>query len=148
MDKNKPYNELPLLPPQVEVETKEILKKAIVANKALANLNGLANAMPNDSILVNGIVLQEARLSSEIENIVTTSDELYKAVADTKQVISPAVKEVLCYREALWHGFNTIKKRPLSTNLFIDIVSIIRGVNAGIRCVPGTTIANAKTTKA
>lgn len=145
MHKNKPYNELPLLPPQIEIETKKTLKKAIAANKALANLNGLANAMPNDSILVNGIVLQEARLSSEIENIVTTNDELYKAAADTKLAISPAAKEVLRYREALWRGFNAIKKRPLSTNLFIDIVSIIRGVDVGIRRVPGTTIANAKT---
>lgn len=147
MDKNKPYNELPLLPPQIEVETKKVLKKAIIANKALANLNGLTNAMPNDAILVNGIVLQEARLSSEIENIVTTNDELYKAAADTKLAISPSAKEVLRYREALWHGFNAIKKRPLSTNLFIDIVSIIRGIDAGIRRVPGTTIANAKTSE-
>lgn len=147
MDKNKPYNELPPLPPHVEIETKEVLKKAIIANKALANLNGLANAMPNDAILVNGIVLQEARLSSEIENIVTTNDELYRAVANTKSAISPPAKEVLRYREALWHGFNAIKKQPLSTNLFIDIVSIIRGINVGIRRVPGTTIANAKTGK-
>jgi len=145
MDKNKPYNELPLLPPQAEVETQKILKKAISANKALANLNGLANAMPNDAILVDGIVLQEARSSSGIENIVTTNDELYRAVADTKLEISPAAKEVLRYREALWYGFNAIKKRPLTTNLFVDIVSIIRGASMGIRRVPGTKIANGKT---
>lgn len=145
MNKNQPFNELPLLPPQVELETKALLKKAIAANKALANLNGLANAMPNESILVNSIVLQEARLSSEIENIVTTSDELYKAAADAKLNVSPEAKEVLRYREALWHGFNAIKKRPLSTNLFIETVAIIRNVDVGIRHVPGTTIANAKT---
>jgi len=145
MNKNQPFNELPLLPPQVELETKALLKKAIAANKALANLNGLANAMPNESILVNSIVLQEARLSSEIENIVTTSDELYKAAADAKLNVSPEAKEVLRYREALWHGFNAIKKRPLSTNLFIETVAIIRNVDVGIRHVTGTTIANAKT---
>ena len=143
----KPYNELPLLPPQVELETKETLKKAIAANKALANLNGLSSAMPNEDILVNGIVLQEARLSSEIENIVTTNDELYQAAADTKLAVSPETKEVLSYREALWHGFSAVNKRPLSTNLFIEIVSIIRGVDVGIRRVPGTMIVNTKTGK-
>lgn len=149
MNKNKPYNELPLLPPQIEIETKAVLKKAITANRALANLNGLANAIPNEDILLNGIVLQEARLSSEIENIVTTNDEIYKAAADGKSSVSPEAKEVLRYREALWHGFSAIKKRPLSTNLFIEIVSIIRGIDdLGIRRVPGTTIANAKTGEA
>lgn len=148
MNKNKPYNELPHLPPTIEIETKTVLKKAIDANKALANLNGLANAIPNDGILVNGIVLQEARISSEIENIVTTNDELYKAAADIKLATTHEAKEVLRYREALWHGFNAIKKRPLSTNLFLEIVSIIRDTNIGIRRVPGTTIANAATGEA
>ena len=148
MDKNKPFNDLPLLPPQVDIETKTILKKAIAANRALANLNGLASAIPNEDILLNGIVLQEARLSSEIENIVTTNDDLYRAAADMKLSVSHEAKEVLRYREALWHGFNAIKKRPLSTNLFVDIVSIIRGVDVGVRRVPGTTIANAKTGEA
>jgi len=145
MTKNKPFNDLPLLPPAVEVETKAVLKKAIAANKALAELNGLANAIPNESILVNGIILQEARLSSEIENIITTSDDLYKAAVDEKLATDPQAKEVLRYRQALWHGFNAIKKRPLSTNLFVEVVAIIRNVDAGIRCVSGTTIVNSKT---
>jgi len=148
MNRNKPYNELPLLPPPIDMESKAILKKAITANKALASLSGLANAIPDEDILLNGIVLQEARLSSEIENIVTTNDDLYKAAADAKLIISPESKEVLRYREALWYGFNAIKSRPLSTNLFIEIVSIIRDVDAGIRRVPGTTITNARTHEA
>jgi Fic family protein len=145
MIRNKPFNDLPLLPPSVNLEATKILKKAITANRALAELNGLANAIPNADVLVNGIVLQEARLSSEIENIVTTSDELYRAAADEKLATDPQAKEVLCYRQALWHGFEKIKKKPLSTNLFIEIVSIIKNVDIGIRRVPGTTIANSKT---
>ena len=145
MDKNKPFNDLPLLPPKVEIETKAILKKAIVANRALADLNGAANAIPNANILLNSIALQEARLSSEIENIVTTNDDLYKAAADKKLATDPQSKEVLRYREALWFGLNAIKKRPLSTNLFADIVAIIRDVDVGIRKVPGTKIASSKT---
>lgn len=144
MDRNQPYNDLPLLPPTVELDSKEILKKAIAANKKLAELKGSVNSIPNQGILVNGIVLQEARLSSEIENIVTTNDELYKAAADEKLATNPHAKEVLLYRQALWHGFNSLKKKPLATNLFIEIAEIIKGRNIGIRRVPGTKIANSK----
>ena len=73
-DRNRPYNDLPLLPPAVELETPAILKQAITANRVLAELKGLAQRIPNQGILINGLVLQEARLSSEIENILTTND--------------------------------------------------------------------------
>lgn len=82
----KPYNELPLLPPNVEVETKKILKQAIASNKILAELKGRADEIPNQLMLVNAITLQEAKDSSEIENIVTTQDTLYKAFSSN---ISP-----------------------------------------------------------
>lgn len=144
MNRSQPYNDLPLLPPTVDIETKEILKKAIAANRQLAELKGKVKAIPNQDILVNGIILQEARLSSEIENIVTTNDELYKAAADEKSGTDSHSKEVLRYKEAIWHGFNSLKERPLTTNLFIELVAIIKNKNIGVRKVPGTKIANSR----
>jgi len=144
MDRNRPYNNLPFLPPNVDLEAPILLKKAITANRHLAELNGSVRTIPNHSVLVNGIVLQEARLSSEIENIVTTNDELYRAAADEKLAKNPHAKEVLRYREALWHGLNALQSKPLSTNLFIDLVSIIKQQKMDIRKVPGTKIASQK----
>lgn len=144
MNRNQPFNDLPILPPAVELETPLILKKAIAANRKLAELKGLVHSIPNQAILIDGIILQEARLSSEIENIVTTNDELYKAAADEKLATDPQSKEVLCYRQALWHGYQQLKTRPLSTNLFIDLVAIIKNNPIGIRRVPGVRIGNSK----
>jgi Fic family protein len=142
----KPFNDLPLLPPKVDVETKVVLRKTISAGRALAELKGLGETIPNQALLVNSLVLQEAKASSEIENIITTNDALFKAfTAKTKQV-DPATKEVLRYREALWEGYQALKKRPvLSTNLFITIVQTIKKNQAGIRSTPGTTISNSAT---
>lgn len=128
MIRNQPYNDLPKLPPVADIETVTILKKAIKANRKLAELKGLVHSIPNQAILIDGIVLQEARLSSEIENIVTTNDELYKAASDERLATGPQSKEVLCYRQALWHGCQQLKTRPLSTNLFIELVAIINGL--------------------
>lgn len=144
MNKNQPFNDLPPLPPLVELETRAVLKKTVIANRQLAELKGLVNSIPNQSVLVNGIILQESRLSSEIENIVTTNDELYRAAADEKLATDPHAKEILRYRQALWYGYESLQHRPLSTNLFIKLVAIIKGVDIGIRCVPGTKIANSK----
>ena len=141
-DRTHPFNDLPLLPPDAELETWMVLKKVISATRALAELKGVADLIPDQRILVNSIILQEARLSSEIENIVTTSDDLYRAASDNLFQGDPATKEVLRYREALWHGFDALKSRPLSTNLFIELVKIIRQTDSGIRRVPGTVIAN------
>jgi Fic family protein len=143
-DRNRAYNDLPLLPPSIELETPAILKKAISANRVLAELKGLAKLIPNQGILINGIVLQEARLSSEIENILTTNDELYKAAADERLSTDVHTKEVLRYREALWHGYQALKQRPLTTNLFIEIAGIIKQSDMDIRRVPGTKIANSR----
>ena len=142
-DRNQPYNDLPLLPPAMELETKAVLKQAIAANRVLANLRGLAAQIPNQGVLINSIVLQEARLSSEIENIVTTNDELYRADADVDGKTDPHTKEVLRYRQALNFGFRQLKERPLSTNLFIDIVRTIKQVDLGVRRVPNTALKNA-----
>lgn len=141
-DRLLPYNDLPPLPPAGELETKAVLKQAIAANRVLANLRGLAAQIPNQGVLINSIVLQEARLSSEIENIVTTNDELYRADADANGKTDVHTKEVLRYRQALKHGFEALKNRPLATNLFIEIVRIIKEVDFGVRKVPGTALKN------
>lgn len=143
-DPQKPYNDLPLLPPPVELETRAVLKKAIAANKALAELKGAGELIPDQSLLIQAIGLQEAKLSSEIENIVTTNDELYRAFADDGLHSDPHTKEVLRYKDALWHGFSAIKsgKRPLTTVLFEEMFQIIKESSAGIRQTPGTKLAN------
>lgn len=143
IDPNKPYNELPLLPPKVDLESKLILKKAISANKALAELKGATNSIPNPEILITSITLQEAKSSSEIENVVTTNDKLFKALSAKSQNIDPATKEVIRYREALWEGYNQLKKNELlTTNLFIKIFQKIKETDAEIRKTPGTKLAD------
>ncbi len=147
-DRNSPYNALPPLPLELtnewaaRVETRRVLKEVIVASRELAELKGAGGAIPNQQILLTGILLQEARLSSEIENIVTTNDELYRANAgaDLFMQASPHTKEVLRYREALWHGFQELSRRPLGTNLFVDIASIIKDQPMRIRGLPGTRL--------
>lgn len=141
-DRSQPYNELPLLPPAVELESKAVLKQAIAANRVLANLRGLAAQIPNQAMLINSIVLQEARLSSEIENIVTTDDELYRADADADGKANTHTKEVLRYRQALFHGFQALKDRPLTTNLFVEIVQLIKRSTLQVRAIPGVVLKN------
>ncbi len=148
-DPSKPYNDLPLLPPKIEIETRTVLKKAISANRALAELKGVGETIPNQAILINSLVLQEAKASSEIENIITTNDALFRAFAVKMTSVDPATKEVLHYREALWEGFNLLKERELlTTNLFIKVVQTIKQNSAGIRRTPGTKVANAATGEA
>jgi Fic family protein len=144
--KDLPYNDLPLLPPKADLESKEILKKAIKANKALAKLVGSGRQLPNQSILINSIGLQEAKLSSEIENILTTNDELYIAFASEGRSTDLNTKEVLHYQDALWEGFKFVNKREiLTTNLFVKLYNIIKETDAGIRTLPGTKVANKAT---
>jgi Fic family protein len=145
-DPRKPYNSLPPLPPKSDIETKTILKKAIGAVRALAELKGLGETIPNQVLLLNSLVLQEAKDSSEIENIITTNDALFQAFTAKTSQVDPATKEVLRYREALWEGYDTLKTRPvLSTNLFVRVVQTIKENQAGIRNTPGTAIANTAT---
>lgn len=136
-DRNKPFNNLPLLPPTKELENDpEILKKLVSASRALASVNVEITKLPNPFMLINTIAIQEAKSSSEIENIFTTEDELFKAISDsTKEDISdPATREVLRYREALWTGYNSIVERgSLSLETIIDIVQQIKGTKLGIR---------------
>ncbi len=141
-DRQQPFNDLPGLPPMVDLESRAVLKQAIASNRVLANLRGLAGQIPNQGVLINSLVLQEARLSSEIENIVTTNDELYRADADADGKTDSHTKEVLRYRQALNYGFRELRSRPLATNLFIDVVQIIKEVELGIRKVHGTALTN------
>lgn len=138
-----PYNDLPLLPPKVDIETKEILRKTISAGRALAQLNGTLLNLPNPTLFLDTIYLQEAKASSEVENIITTNDELYKSLVADKKNENSATKEVLSYKEALWLGLEQLKEKPfITTNLCISIVQCIKQNTASIRVTPGTTLSN------
>lgn len=138
-----PYNSLPLLPPKADIETKNILRKTISAGRALAQLNGTLLNLPNPTLFLDTIYLQEAKASSEVENIITTNDELYKSLVADKKIENSATKEVLSYKEALWLGLEELKTKPfITTNLCIKIVQCIKQNNASIRNIPGTTLSN------
>jgi Fic family protein len=143
----KPYNDLPKLPPAADLETPTVLKAAILAHRELAELKGKAGIIPNQAILINSLILQEAKASSEIENVVTTNDKLYEAFSAGDDKYDPHTKEVLRYREALWTGFKQLEERPLSTDHFIDIVQTIKHDESGVRNTSGTVIANPNTRK-
>ncbi len=129
-DRNIPYNDLPLLTARNDVfEDKDILKKLVIASRALANVNGNINRLPNPFMLINTIALQEAKSSTEIENIFTTEDELYKAISEKNYEgkIDAATKEVLKYREALWSGFSKLKdSQKIEKKLIITIFNQIK----------------------
>ena len=144
-DRSKPFNNLPLLPPKADLETKEILTKTIKASRALAQLNGAIRNLPNPSLFLDTLHLQEAKASSEIENIITTNDDLYQSVVADKKFDNPATKEVISYKEAIWLGFKRLEKQPfITTNLCLELVQCIKQNSAGIRTTPGTTLSNAK----
>ncbi|MEZ5057024.1 MAG: Fic/DOC family N-terminal domain-containing protein [Saprospiraceae bacterium] len=143
-----PFNSLPPLPPVMDVNTTAILKKTISASRALAELKGALNILPNPNLFIDTIQLQEAQASSAIENIITTQDELFKQSIAEKLTTNPSIKEVLHYKDALWFGLNELKKKPLlTTNLFIKLVQIIKENSAGIRNTPGTQLKNPITGK-
>ena len=140
-----PYNNLPLLPPKADIETKKILRKTISAGRALAQLNGTLINLPNPTLFLDTIYLQEAKASSEVENIITTNDELYKYLVSDRKLENSANKEVLSYKEALWLGLEQLNKKPfITTNLCIKVVQCIKQNTATIRTTPGTTLSNNK----
>jgi len=143
-DPSRPYNDLPDLPPDIDFESKEVLRKVAKARAALAELKGISETIPNPELLLNSILLQEAKDSSEIENIVTTHDSLYKAaILDDRQ---PENKEVIRYRQAVWAGFDMLGKRGgINTNTAIKVYQILMGTSAEIRRVPGITLKNTRT---
>ncbi len=144
-DPTKPYNDLPDLPPPGELETREVLKACIEARAALARLDAEALRLPNPDILIGSLALFEARDSSEIENIVTTEDKLFQQSKLRDADADPATKEALRYRDALYSGYRKLREQPVSTRLAIETCSIIKGYQAEVRKVPGTTLTNKAT---
>ncbi len=124
------------------METKRVLRQLARSHRALAELKGYADTIPNKNILVNAVTINEAKDSSEIENIITTHDELFKAMSQ-QNYNNPAAKEVVNYRTALWHGYELVKARQiLTTNMIIEIQQLIEKNRAGIRKLPGTVLKN------
>ena len=144
-DPSKPYNDLALLPPTLDLESKAVLKACIEARAALAELKACGHLIPNQAVLINSIPLLEAQASSEIENIVTTSDRLFRFANQQSASIDPATKEALRYRTALNLGFEMLNTRPLSVLTAIAVCRAIKGVELDIRATPGTALINAAT---
>lgn len=143
-DPKQPYQDLPKLPPKADIETKRILRKCIDARAALAELKQAADLIPDPSILIRTLPLLEAKASSEIENIVTTTDKLFEHL-DSDSNADPATKEALRYSTALFRGFEALSKYPLSTRTAEEICSLIKGVEMSVRRVPGTALSNQTT---
>lgn len=131
----EPYAALPLLPPRGELETRAVLKATVAARDALGRFDARARALPNPTILINAIPLLEAQASSEIENIVTTTDELFSAAA-SDATATPQAKEALRYRSALRAGFDALERRPLTGVSAVEICAVLRGHDEGIRRGP------------
>lgn len=136
-----PYNDLPPLPPPgFDLEPKSVLKATIEARAALATLAQAGRLLPNPHVLIHAVPLLEAQASSEIENIVTTADELFKHAESGGG--DHATKEALRYRSALFAGVDAIRRRPLTGGTAAAICSELQGREMKVRSVPGTRIAN------
>ncbi len=136
--------QIPALPLKVDFDTIPILKQLGKSKSTLAELKGLVQSIPNEAILINTLAIQEAKDSSEVENIVTTHDDLYKSdLKVTEFINSAATKEVMNYREAIHAGFNSIRSNKLITNNVIkEVRGILVGNAEGFRTKPGTNLAN------
>ncbi len=132
---NEPYNDLPYLPPRQEIETRDVMRLAIDAARAVAELKGAGGRLPNQAILINAIPLQEAQASSEIENIVTTQDALYRAVVgEDGHQPDPQTREVLRYRQALRSGYDAISAgRVISIDLMMEICGMLLDADVDLR---------------
>lgn len=130
---NEPYNDLPFLPPAAALETTAVLRRAITASRALAELKGAGHLIPNQSILINSIPLQEARLSSEIENIVTTQDALFRAAVEEPGRADAPTREVLRYRTALRRGYDALQTRPIDIDLIVEVCRVLSDGRATLR---------------
>jgi Fic family protein len=145
-DKMGHIEKLKKLPPERnKVETVLILRQLSKTSQSIGELKGIAKTIPIQAMLINAVVLQEAKDSSEIENIITTQDELYKALASQNKQPSQ-IKEVINYRKAIFTGFKLIKKQGfLRTEDIETIQKTIIENNAGIRAMSGTVLKNDKT---
>ncbi|MBA4024985.1 MAG: addiction module protein [Gordonia sp.] len=142
---DKPYNELLPPPAADELETKAVLRAAIGASAALAQLDQAVVSIPNPTVLINSIPLLEAQASSEIENIVTTTDELFRHIGEDTSAADPATRETLRYRTALHRGFRLTNERGLTASTAAAVCSIIKAREMKVRAMPGTRIANPNT---
>lgn len=138
-------NSLDMLPPQADLETRQVLRQLAKSHRSLAELKGFSDMLPNKNILINAITINEAKDSSEIENIITTHDELFKTMS-RENYKNPAAKEVVNYRRAIWRGYELVKEKGfLSANMIIEIQKIIEAEKGGIRKLPGTELKNQST---
>ncbi len=140
---DSPYNALPDLPPAVDLETKLVLKQCIPARAALAELKQAAELIPNQGMLINTLPLLEAQASSEIENIVTTTDKLFQ-FQNMGERADPATREALRHSTALLEGYRALKQRPLSTRTAEQVCTRIKGIQMQVRRIPGTALASAR----
>lgn len=141
---SQPYNALPGLPPAAELETRAVLKACIPARAAVAELKQAAELIPNQAVLISTLPLLEARASSEIENIVTSTDELFRH-ADGQSADDPATREALRYGSALFEGYRALAQQPLTTRTAEVVCSRIKGVEMTVRRLPGTALRNSVT---
>jgi Fic family protein len=142
---DKPWNQLPPLPPAAELETKAVLKQCITARAALAELKQAAELIPNQRMLINTLPLLEAKDSSEIENIVTTADQLFQYAQGGDNLANAATKEALRYRTALYLGYQSLAARPLCTATAVEVCRTIKATDLDIRSTPGTQLMNDRT---
>jgi Fic family protein len=142
---HKPYNDLPLLPPAIEIETKITLRASAEARAALAELKSAGAQIPNQAVIINSIPILEAQASSAIENIVTTADKLFRHAGQGGDEADPDTKEALRYRTALHEGYREIKQRPLSTGTCMRTCQIIKATNIDVRKTPGVALQNKHT---
>ena len=144
-DPQSPYD-LPLLPPQnIILETMPVMKACVEARAALAALNEAVARLPNPDVLLSSLVLLEAKASSEVENIVTTTDRLFQFADHHEDKADSATKEALRYRLALFEGLEMLKTRPLTTTLAEAVCTRTKGVEMTVRKVPGTALVNDRT---
>jgi Fic family protein len=147
-DPEKPFS-LPPLPPLPAdpslIETRAVLKACVDARSALAGLNEAVGKLPNPDVLISSFVLIEAKDSSEIENIVTTTDKLFQFADHEVERMDSATKETLRYRRALYQGIEMLKTKPLCTAMFEAVCSLTKGVDMTVRKVPGTVLKNDRT---
>ena len=143
----KPTYAIPALPPPAEIETVPVLKALARASRALADLKGQAKTIPNQGILIDTLALQEAKASSEVENIVTTQDELFQADVFPDDPQSPAAKEVALYRDALRLGYARLGETGglIPNSALIDMFRLLKGRSDGFRVTPGTALKNEQT---
>jgi Fic family protein len=134
-DRSVAWNQLPMLPIHQDLYRDfDIMDALIEAKAAISRLQGRSIVMPDPSVLINSVILQEAKFSTEIENIFTTEDELYKAFSETVETETGSVKEVLYYREAIWEGFEHLKKKKkFDLEYLLKVYRTIKKAQDGFR---------------